>query len=153
MNGFDALIAPYYGLLQLIHLLCAIIFAGAVFFEVLVIEPLEKRLPEGLGDLLAEEIPRRVRYFMPIVVGLLFLTGGLMFWHQFSSRPEFFHTRFGILLSVKVLLALAVLGVFVTSLRAALTGQMDVCRFRYTHRIVAALMLGIIILAKAMFYL
>ncbi|QYM78858.1 hypothetical protein K0B96_16375 [Horticoccus luteus] len=145
--------ASYYGIILTVHLLCAITFIGAVFFEVLVIEPLEKRLPRELSQLLATEIPRRVRGFMPVIVGLLFLTGGAMFWVRFANQPDFFHTRFGILLTTKVVLAFGVLGIFVAAIRASFKGTMDLCRFRYTHRIVAVLMLAIVILAKAMFYL
>lgn len=145
--------ASYYGIFLTLHLLCAITFVGAVFFEVLVIEPLEKRLPPGTAELLSVEIPRHVRRFMPVIVAVLFLTGGAMAWVHFSSRPDFFHTRFGILLTIKVALAFAVLGVFVTAIRASFKGTMDLCRFRYTHRIVAGLMLGIVLLAKGMFYL
>ncbi len=143
----------YYGIFLTIHLLCAITFVGAVFFEVLVIEPLEKVLPPGMGEKIAEEIPRRVRTFMPFVVALLFLTGGAMFWVHYSARPDFFQTRFGILLTLKMALAFSVLGVFVTAIRASFKGTMDLCRFRYTHRIVAGLMLAIVLLAKGMFYL
>ncbi len=142
----------YYGLFIIVHLLCAITFVGAVFFEVLVIEPLEKVLPPGTGEKIAEAIPRHVRKFMPIVVALLFLSGGAMFWVHYSARPDFFHTRFGGMLSIKMALAFAVLGVFVAAIRASFKGTMDLCRFRYTHRIVAVLMLGIVVLAKAMFY-
>ena len=142
----------YYGLFIIVHLLCAITFVGAVFFEVLVIEPLEKVLPPGTGEKIAEAIPRHVRKFMPIVVALLFLSGGAMFWVHYSARPDFFHTRFGVMLSIKMALAFAVLGVFVAAIRASFKGTMDLCRFRYTHRIVAVLMLGIVVLAKAMFY-
>jgi len=144
--------ADYYGLFLTIHLLCAITFVGAVFFEVLVIEPIEKRLPSEVAEKIAEEIPRRVRRFMPVVVGLLFLTGFAMFWVHYSARPDFFHSRFGILLTTKMVLAFAVLGVFVSAIRASIKGTMDVCRFRHTHRIVAGLMLGIVLLAKGMFY-
>lgn len=141
----------YYGLFLTIHLLCAITFVGAVFFEVLVIEPLEKILPDG--EKLAEAIPVQVRKFMPVVVALLFLSGGAMFWVQYSSRPDFFHTRFGILLTIKMGLAFTVLGVFVSAIRASIKGTMNPCRFRYTHRVVAGLMLAIVLLAKGMFYL
>ncbi len=143
----------YYGILLTIHLLCAITFVGAVFFEVLVIEPMEKAMPPGAAEKIAKEIPRRVRKFMPVVVALLFLTGLAMFWVHYSARPDFFETRFGILLTVKMVLAFAVLGVFVTAIRASIKGTMDLCRFRYTHRIVAGLMLAIVLLAKGMFYL
>lgn len=117
------------------------------------IEPLEKRLPPGTAERLAAEIPRHVRRFMPVIVAVLYLTGAAMFWVHFSSRPDFFHTRFGILLTIKAALAFTVLGVFVTAIRASFKGTMDLCRFRYTHRIVAGLMLAIVLLAKGMFYL
>jgi hypothetical protein len=145
--------AAYYALFVTIHLLCALIFVGAVFFEVLVIEPIEKTLPPGVGSQIAEAIPRRVRVFMPVVVSLLYLTGAAMFWVHFSARPDFFQTKFGLLLTAKIALTFIVLGVFVSAMRAARKGTMDVCRFRYTHRIVGALMLGIVLLAKGMFYL
>lgn len=147
------LMASYYGVFLTIHLLCAITFIGAVFFEVLVIEPIVKRLPPGVGEQISDEIPRQVRVFMPWVVALLFITGGLMFWVHFSSRSDFFQTRFGLLLTIKLVLAFSVLGVFVAAMRAAAKGTMDPCRFKHTHRIVASLMLGIVLLAKGMFYL
>lgn len=144
--------AHYYGLFLIVHLLCAITFVGAVFFEVLVIEPLEKVLPDGLGAKLADAIPAHVRKFMPVVVALLFLTGGAMFWVHYSSRPDFFQSRFGILLTVKMGLAFVVLGVFASAIRASIKGTMNPCRFKYTHRIVAVLMVAIVLLAKGMFY-
>ncbi len=145
--------AQYYGIFVTIHLLCAITFVGAVFFEVLVIEPLEKILPDGMGAKLADAIPAHVRKFMPVIVALLFLSGGAMFWGHYSSRPDFFHTRFGVILTIKLALAFTVLGVFVSAIRASIKGTMNPCRFKYTHRVVAVLMLGIVLLAKGMFYL
>jgi hypothetical protein len=145
--------AAYYGVFVTIHLLCALTFVGAVFFEVLVIEPIEKQLPPGVGEQVAEAIPRRVRVFMPVVVSLLYLTGAAMFWVHYSARPDFFQSKFGLLLTTKILLTFAVLGVFISAMRAARKGTMDPCRFKYTHRIVGTLMLGIVLLAKGMFYL
>lgn len=145
--------AAYYAVFVTLHLLCALVFVGAVFFEVLVIEPIEKTLPPGAGAAVAEAIPRRVRVFMPVVVTLLYLTGAAMFWVHYSARPDFFQTRFGLQLTAKVSLTFIVLGVFVSAMRAARKGAMDVCRFRHTHRVVGAIMLGIVLLAKGMFYL
>ena len=143
----------YYGLFVTVHLLCALVFVGAVFFEMLVIEPVEKKLPPEAAHQITEAIPRRVRTFMPVVVTLLYLSGAAMFWVRFSLTPDFFHTKFGLLLTTKILLAFGVLGIFVSAMRAAIRGTMDPCRFRYTHRIVGALMIGIVLLAKGMFYL
>ena len=70
-----------------------------------------------------------------------------------TRRGRTFHTRFGLLLTAKVSLTFLVLGVFVSALRAARKGTMDLCRFRHTHRVVGAVMLGIVLLAKGMFYL
>jgi len=46
-----------------------------------------------------------------------------------------------------------VLGVFVAAISASCKGVMVLCRFRYTHRIVAGLMFVIVLRAKGMFYL
>jgi hypothetical protein len=145
--------SSFYGLLVTVHLLCAIVFVGAVCFEVLVIEPLERKLPPGLGARLADAIPAHVRTFMPFVVALLFTTGGLMFWIHYSARPDFFQSRFGVLLTLKASLAFIVLGIFASAVRASVRGTMDPCRFRHTHRVVAILMLAIVLLAKGMFHL
>jgi hypothetical protein len=50
-------------------------------------------------------------------------------------------------------LAFGVLGVFINAVWAGARGHMNACRFRYTHRIVLAMMVGIVFLAKTMFYL
>lgn len=62
-------------------------------------------------------------------------------------------TRFGWFLPIKVTLAFTVLGVFVNAAWAGLCGRMSVCRFRRTLRAVLVLMMGIVFLAKTMFYL
>ena len=70
-----------------------------------------------------------------------------------THRPHRVGSRFGNWLLLKVLLAFGVLGVFVNAMWAMRRGAMNVCRFRHTHRIVLALMVGIVFLAKTMFYL
>jgi len=46
-----------------------------------------------------------------------------------------------------------VLAVFVDAMWAMRHGRMGVCRFRLAHRIVLGLTIGIVFLAKTMFYL
>jgi hypothetical protein len=99
-----------------------------------------------------QAVMSRVRRFMPVVVILLFASGFMVF----DIRCDGFScvgSRFGNWLLLKVVLAFAVLGVFVNAMWAMRHGKMDVCRFRHTHRIVLALMVGIVFLAKTMFYL
>ena len=54
---------------------------------------------------------------------------------------------------LKVLLAFGVLGMFVNAMWAMRHGKMDIYRFKYTQRIVPALIAGIVFLAETMFYL
>ena len=142
----------WYPWIVLVHLACAIVFVGAVTFEVLVVESLHKHFDTAVMQRIEQSIMARVRRFMPLVVILLFVSGGALF----DIRCEGIScvgSRFGNLLLLKVLLAFGVLGVFVNAMWAMRSGKMDVCRFRHTHRVVLGLMVGIVFLAKTMFYL
>jgi hypothetical protein len=145
-------VAAWYPWILLLHLSCAIIFVGAVVFEVVVIESLNKHFDIITMQSLEQAVMARVRRFMPVVVILLFLSG----FAVFDIRCDGFQcvgSRFGNWLLLKVVLAFAVLGVFANAMWAMRHGKMDVCRFRYTHRVVLGLMIGIVFLAKTMFYL
>ncbi|MFT3761182.1 MAG: hypothetical protein QM761_00935 [Pseudoxanthomonas sp.] len=143
--------ASWYPLILLLHLSCAIVFVGAVVFETLVLESLHRHFDHETMQKIEAAVMARVRRFMPVVVALLFLSGFALFDLRcggFSCMGS----RLGWLLSIKVALAFAVLAVFVGAIRAGLRGTMDPCRFRHTHRIVLGLMIGIVALAKLMFY-
>ena len=144
--------AAWYPWIVLLHLSCAIVFVGAVAFEVLVLEGLHQRLDVGTMGVVEQAVMARVRRFMPVVVLLLFLSGGALFDIR-CGGISCVGSRSGNLLLLKVLLAFGVLGVFVNAMWASLRGKMDLCRFRHTHRFVLALMVGIVFLAKTMFYL
>lgn len=140
----------WYPWILLLHLSCAIIFVGAVAFEVLVIEGLHKSFDPATMHRLEQAVMARARTFMPFVVIALFLSG---FW-LFDFRCNGFQcvaTTAGKLLLVKVAFAFGVLGVFAQTLWAGLRGKLDVCRFRNTHRIVLAMMVVIVVIAKLMF--
>ena len=144
--------ADWYPWIVLLHLACAIVFVGAVAFEVIVVESLHKQFEIVIMQRIEQAVMARVRRFMPVVVILLFLSGFMLF----DIRCDGFScvgSRFGNWLLLKVVLAFGVLGVFVNAMWAMRHGKMDVCRFKYTHRTVLALMVGIVFLAKTMFYL
>ncbi|HZW18952.1 MAG TPA: hypothetical protein VFF71_09135 [Luteimonas sp.] len=143
--------ATWYPLILLLHLSCAIVFVGAVAFEVLVLESLHRHFDHAIMERIEAAVMARVRRFMPVVVALLFLSGFALF----DIRCNGFAcigSRFGWLLSIKVALAFGVLAVFVTAIRAGMRGTMDPCRFRRTHHVVLCLMAAIVVLAKLMFY-
>ena len=144
--------SAWYPWIVLLHLSCAIVFVGAVAFEVLVVESLHKHFDGATMQRIEQAVMARVRRFMPLVVILLFVSGGVLFDIR-CDGTACVGSRFGNLLLLKVLLAFGVLGVFVNATWASLRGKMDMCRFRHTHRLVLALMAGIVFLAKTMFYL
>src|SRR3546814_13025701 len=110
--------ATWYPLILLLHLSCAIVFIGAVAFEVLVLESLHRQFEPGVMARIEAAVMARARRFMPFVVALLFLSGFALF----DIRCDGFAcigSRFGWLLSAKVALAFGVLAVFVTAVREA----------------------------------
>jgi len=142
----------WYPWIVLLHLACAIVFVGAVAFEVIVVESLHKHFDIVTMQRIEQAVMARVRRYMPVVVVLLFASGFMLF----DIRCDGFAcvgSRFGNWLLLKVVLAFGVLGVFVNAMWAMRHDKMDVCRFKHTHRIVLALMVGIVFLAKTMFYL
>lgn len=144
--------ATWYPLILLLHLSCAIVFVGAVCFEVLVLESFHQKFDHALMEKFEAALMARVRKFMPAVVALLFASGLALFDIRCNGiaciTPQ---SGWGWLLLTKAALAFAVLGVFIGAIRAGLNGTMDPCRFRHTHRIVLGLMIAIVILAKLMF--
>ena len=145
--------ASWYPLILLLHLSCAIVFVGAVCFEVLVLESLHRNFDHALMERIEQTVMARARRLMPAFVGLLFLSGFALFDIRCNGlsciQPQF---GWGWLLLLKAVLAFGVLAVFIGAVRAGLKGSMDPCRFRHTHRVVLTLMVGIVVLAKLMFY-
>jgi len=148
-----AWLTEHYGLLVTTHLLCALTFGGAVIFEVLILESLHGVLGAETMMTLEAGIIRRARKFMPIVVGLLFASG-LAMWHVHFPDPHLMTgSRFGTLLLVKMGLAGVVLVLFVTALSLFALGRMRPSIFKAIHLAVFTCVLGIVLLAKGMFYL
>jgi hypothetical protein len=147
------LIAPYYPWIVLVHLACAIVFVGAAAFEVFALEALHRHFDVATMQRIETAVMARVRRYMPFVVLLLFVSGGLLFDLRCDGIRCIGTTRFGGFLLLKVALAFGVLGVFVNAVWAGARGRMNACRFRHTHRIVLAMMAAIVLLAKTMFYL
>jgi hypothetical protein len=141
----------WYPLWLLLHLSCAIVFVGAVAFEVVVLDALHRTFDRDAMERIEQAVMQRARRVMPWVVATLFASGIAMFTVRCAGL-RCLQTHFGWLLLAKVTLALAVLTVFVKAVRVR-GGRPDPCGARRTHRIVLALMAGIVFLAKAMFYL
>ncbi len=142
----------YYILLTL-HLFAAIMFAGTVFFEVLILENVRKHVPRDVMRTMETAIGATARKLMPWVVLVLYSAGLGMAWQHRAALAHPFASSFGLLLTLKIVLALSVLAHFITAMALQRSGRMRAVHFKRIHLSVFCHMLAIVFLAKAMFYL
>lgn len=145
--------SSHYNAAHLIHLFCAIGFMGVVFFELVILEGMRKPLgPESMAKL-EHALINRARKIMPWVVGTLFVTGILMAYIWRARLANLGTDSFGLLLTLKIVLATSVGCHFVYALKTAIDGCMNSRKFKWLHFSVATHMVLILFLAKGMFYL
>ena len=143
-----------YPLLLTLHLFAALVFIGTVFFEVLFLENIRKKVPAKVMLLVEQCIGRRARSLMPWVLLVLFGAGLGMVWLRYLpilGAP--LASSFGTLLLLKIVLAGSVLLHFLGAMLLFRTERMTA---RYSHFIHTSLfchMVAIVLLAKGMFYL
>jgi hypothetical protein len=142
-----------YSLLLIIHLFAAIMFVGTVFFEVLILESVRKHLPREVMRALEIAIGVRARSVMPWVLLALYSAGIGMAWHHRAALAHPLDSSFGLLLTIKIALALSVFGHFLTAMTLRRKGRLRTIHFQRIHLSVFCHMVGIVLLAKAMFYL
>ncbi|MFW7341697.1 hypothetical protein V0R37_09125 [Pollutimonas sp. H1-120] len=142
-----------YVVLITLHLFAAFIFVGTVFFEVLMLEGVRKHVPREAMRQVEGAIGRRARRIMPWTLLVLYGAGIGMAWHYKAVLAHPLDSAFATLLTIKIVLALSVLGHFIT---AMVLGGKGLLKTRYVQRIhisVFTHMVGIILLAKTMLYL
>lgn len=143
-----------YPLLLTLHLLAAIFFVGTVFFEVLILERVRHYVPPQAMRAVEAGIGRRARRLMPWVILTLFGSGlGMLHLRYAPLLADPLASAFATLLSLKLVLATSVLGHFAFAMYSFRTGRMTGQRSRRIHYSVFAHVLGIVLLAKWMFYL
>jgi hypothetical protein len=143
-----------YPILLTLHLFAALMFVGTVFFEVLILESVRKHVPAAVMRQVEQGIGKRARRLMPWVLLVLFGAGLGMVWTRYLPQlADPLASSFGTLLSLKILLALSVLGHFFSAMFLLHSGRMNSTYFRRIHLSVFSHMVGIVLLAKGMFYL
>jgi len=143
-----------YPILLTLHLFAALIFIGTVFFEVLILESVLKQMPAKVMILIDRSVALRARRLMPWVLLVLFGAGLGMVWLRYLpmlAAP--LASSFGALLTLKIILAISVLGHFVTAMVLFKSGRMNARYSRFIHISLFCHMVAIVILAKGMFYL
>lgn len=141
-----------YPILLTLHLFGALIFVGAVFFEMLILEGARKHVSrESMRDV-ERAIMRRARRLMPWVLLVLYGAGIGMAWNYRVALAHPFESSFALMLAVKIVLALSVLGHFIRAVTWSVAGRMTARRSRFIHLSVFCHMIAIVLLAKGMFH-
>lgn len=128
-------------------------FVGTVFFEVIMLEGVRKHVPKEVMRSMEAAIGNRARALMPWVLLVLFGAGLGLSWFHRGALAAPTASGFGLLLSIKILLALSVLGHFVTAMVLHRFGRL---RSRASWRIHVSVFVHvvlIVLLAKLMFYI
>ena len=142
-----------YPILLTLHLFAALIFVGTVFFEVLILESVRKTLPEDVMRQVERAIGNRARRLMPWVLLVLYGAGISMAWQHHTALEHPLGSSFGLLLTLKIVLALSVLAHFITAMLSMKRHTMTARRSSFIHLSVFWHMVFIVLLAKGMFYL
>ena len=142
----------HYPALLLIHLFAAIMFVGTVFFEVIMLEGVRKHVPKDVMRTMEGAIGTRARTIMPWVLLLLFGAGFGLSWFHRAALADPTASGFGLLLSLKIFLALSVFGHFVTAMVLHRLGRLRSRASQRIHISVFIHVVLIVLLAKLMFY-
>jgi len=142
-----------YFILLTLHLFAALIFVGTVFFEVLILEGVRKHVPRDMMRTLESAIGLKARSLMPWVLMVLYGAGIGLAWHHRAGLAQPLESSFGLMLSIKILFTISVFGHFVTAMTLRRKGKLHDRHFRIIHVSLFCHMIGIVLLAKAMFYL
>lgn len=141
-----------YPVLLTLHLLCALVFVGAVFFEVLILEGTRKHVSKRAMVEVERAIGQRARRVLPWVLLVLYGAGIGLAWNYRAVLAHPLEGGFGTLLSLKILLAISILGHFARAVTWSASGSMTLRRSRFIHLSVFVQMVAIVVLAKAMFH-
>lgn len=141
----------HYLLLHLLHLFAAFLFVGVVFFEVLFLGSIRKHLPDEIIHPIEKAIGNRAVQLMPWTLLLLYASGIGMAWRYRAALAAPLSNSFGLLLTLKIALALSVFGHFIAAMILRRRGKLVSTVSKRIHISVFSHMLGIILLAKLMF--
>lgn len=141
-----------YPVLLVIHLFAAIMFVGTVFFEVIMLEGVRKHVPKEVMRTMEGAIGVRARAIIPWVLLALFGAGIGMAWFHQAALAAPFDSRFGLLLWLKILLALSVFSHFLAAMVLIRLGRLRSRMSQRIHISVFVHVVLIVLIAKLMFY-
>jgi hypothetical protein len=141
-----------YPFLLVTHLLAATAFIGTLFFEVFIWHSARLQLVNGAQSTADQAIAVRSRKVLHGVVLLLYGAGIGLAWQHRGVLSQPLASSFGTLLSLKIVLALSIIGHYLLLAYWLKSARLTSTRASWIRRSILGHMLLIVILAKAMFY-
>jgi hypothetical protein len=141
-----------YPFLLVTHLLAAIAFIGTLFFEVVIWHRAREQLTNTAQSTADQAIAVRSRKVLHGVVVLLYGAGIALAWQHRGVLSQPLASSFGTLLSLKIVLALSIIGHYLLLAYWLKSARLTVSRASWIRRSILGHMVMIVILAKAMFY-
>lgn len=147
-----AIMQAIYPYAQIVHLFCAIIFIGYLFFDVVVMKFVAKHITKAEFSKMQDAIEGVTR-FMPLVVLVLFLSGGMMASSYIGFEAGFCTTTFQKVFMAKIILASCIFLLVVMSLtfHFVLKRPNPIGKYISMHTLVFAIGVCVTLLAKIMF--
>ncbi|MBE7375676.1 CopD family copper resistance protein [Pseudomonas lopnurensis] len=142
-----------YSLLHVLHLLAAIFFIGTLFFEVTILGRIRQQLGEQAMTRVDRAVGARSRVVLHWVVLFVYGAGIGLGWYHREALADPLASSFATLLTLKILLAIGVFFSFGLVAILLRKGRMTPARYRAIHWAILLQMIGIVLLAKGMFYL
>lgn len=136
----------------IIHVFCAIIFVGYLFFDVVIFSKAKKNLKQELRTEVQEVITKKAIKIMPICVLLLLLTGGMMMSKWVGSQIGYFDTTFQQIFMLKVFFACLIFIMVALSLSYKFILKKPNPLNKIIHPLALILAILIVLCAKLMFY-
>ena len=136
-----------------IHLICAIIFLGFIFVDVVLLTPIRKILGDEFANQMWSVISKRGGKIMPFCLLVLVLSGGAMISRSIGSEIGYWNTTLQQLLVLKAFLALLIFFAVLVSLTFHYLLKKSNPLAKIIHPLALILGLFIVILAKFAFYL
>ncbi len=141
-----------YPYLLVTHLLAAIAFIGTLFFEVVIWHSARRQLSDTSQAGAEQAIAVRSRKVLHGVVVLLYGAGIGLAWQYRGALSQPLASSFGTLLSLKIVLALSIIGHYLLLAYWLTHGRLSATRATWIRRSILGHMVLIVVLAKAMFY-
>ncbi|TLD82872.1 copper resistance protein CopD [Helicobacter sp. MIT 11-5569] len=141
----------FYPYFLLLHLICAIVFLGYIFCDVVFLSLVRKKLGDEIANKVSSVISTRSK-FMPLCFLILLLSGGAMLSQYINSEIGFFNTQLQQFLVIKTALALIIAGMIVVSLTYFYELKKPSPLRKIIHPIALVLGIFITMLAKLAFY-